>query len=242
MCYFKSNTANVQQVEARFQVAVHDPSRYLQRVRENGFNHLKSAVITQQKPGEVSFLRWGLIPSWVKDKASALELRTKTLNARAETLFEKASFKKSIESRRCLVIATGYFEWMHEGKKKIPHFLHLKDNEPFAMGGIYDSWVDPSTGEIVETYSVITTEANPLAARIHNSKQRMPFILPRELERIWLKENLSTFDLQEMLRPFPDEKMEAWQISENNWKQLDDQDPKILEPYVDPSSLQGSLF
>lgn len=142
----------------------------------NAFDNLSTPVITSQKPSDVQLYQWGLIPYWCRDEKQAAEVRAQTYNAKAETIFEKPSFRDSIGKRRCLIIVVGFYEWQHVKGKKYPYYIYLKNHEPFSIGGVYDVWVNKQTGEIINSYSVITTEANPLLAKIHNSKLRMPLI------------------------------------------------------------------
>src|ERR1051326_7982322 len=126
----------------------------------------------------LDWLQWGLIPSWAKDDS----IGSKMINARAETLAEKPSFKRLLRSRRCLIVADGFYEWKKEGKGKVPMFITLEDQEPFAFAGLWDSWRDPD-GQQIRTCTIITTEANELMAPIHN---RMPVILPAQAREEWL--------------------------------------------------------
>ena len=105
-----------------------------------------------------------------------------TLNARADTIFEKPSFREPIMKKRCIVPSTGYFEWRHEGANKIPYYIYVKDEPIFSMAGIYDRWLDKDTGEEHETFSIITTDTNSLTDYIDNTKHRMPAILTQEEE------------------------------------------------------------
>lgn len=146
-----------------------------EQYRVNAFTFPDYPIITADP--EVQSFKWGLIPFWVKDKKQADEIKRMTLNARADTIFQKPSFRDPIIKKRCIVPSTGYFEWRHEGDKKIPYYIYVKDESIFSMAGVYDSWLDKSTGEIVNTFSIIITDANPLTAYIHNTKHRMPAIL-----------------------------------------------------------------
>ncbi|MBN8701651.1 MAG: SOS response-associated peptidase [Bacteroidetes bacterium] len=179
----------------------------------NAFNYPKMPVIMDCRPKELSLVSWGLIPFWVKDMESAEILRKRTLNARIETAFEKPSFRDAIKRRRCLVPASGFFEWREFNKKKYPYFISLKEVPIFSFAGIHDSWVDKSTGEIVNTFSICTTEANPLMAKIHNTKLRMPVILHRELEKSWLDASSSKEDILKFSDPFEEQQMKAHTIS-----------------------------
>ena len=149
-------------------------------------------VIIDENPKIITHFNWGLIPSWANDD----KIRAVTLNAKVETLEEKASFKEVINNR-CLVIANGFYEWQWldaKGKNKIKYEIGHENEELFAFAGIYSKWLNGNTGNIVNTFSIVTTEANPLMAEIHNIKKRMPIILKKEDEQRWLQhENQKEF-------------------------------------------------
>ena len=163
-------------------------------------------VIIHEEKNELVMMKWGLVPRWTKD----IQTAKRPINARAETLSEKHYFKELLKNRRCLVPASGFFEWKNEGSKKIPFYLHLPKSPLFAFAGLYDRWTDPE-GNLLFTYTIITTEPNDLIAKIHN---RMPSILLPENEDRWLsKTPLSAGDLKEILTPFPAEDMSMYPVS-----------------------------
>lgn len=172
----------------------------------NGFKHPKMPVVTDLK---LKNMHWGLIPFWAKDD----QIKKYTLNARSETLFEKPSFKNRIRSHRCIIPATGFFEWQHTGNRKQPWFIRLKNQECFSFAGIWDEWSDRESGETFQTFSIITTPANPLLAEIHNSKKRMPAILTSDIEFEWPQKNLSAKEINEFLVPLKQEHFEAWPVA-----------------------------
>lgn len=197
-----------------------------EQYRVNAFSFPDCSVITSDP--EIQSYRWGLIPFWVKDEKQADEIKRMTLNARADTIFSKPSFREPIMKKRCIVPSTGYFEWRHEGDKKIPYYIFLKDEEIFSMAGIYDEWLDKTTGEIIKTFSIITTEANPLTAYIHNTKHRMPAILSQKDEEKWLDPTLEKSDIEQLLLPFSDDRMDTYTIN-NDFLRKKTDDPTILE-------------
>lgn len=155
-----------------------------------------------------TFFVWGLIPGWAKDPALGQNL----INARAETLGEKASFRGAYKYRRCLIFADGFYEWQAQpaSKNKIPHFIHLKNGAPFALAGLWEIWHSPDGGELASC-AIITTTPNALMATLH---ARMPVILPRSAWESWLSpEPRSPQELQEHLRPYPAQEMEAFPVS-----------------------------
>jgi putative SOS response-associated peptidase YedK len=128
-------------------------------------------------------MRWGLIPHWAKDEKMAYKM----INARVETLTQRPAFRSLLAAHRCLVPASGYYEWQEEGREKTPYYIHPQ-SEPFvAFAGLYDTWTKPD-GEDLYTFTIITTEADPFMERLHN---RMPVILSRELEDAWLDTELT---------------------------------------------------
>lgn len=192
----------------------------------NAFNFPKYPIITTSD--EVEIFNWGLIPFWVKNEEDADEIKRMTLNARADTIFEKPSFREPILKKRCIIPSTGYFEWRHEGAKKIPYFIHLKDEEIFSMAGVYDTWVNKATGTEHSTFSIITTDANPLTDYIHNTKHRMPAILSKEDEEKWLDSNLSKAEIASLLKPYDESLMDAY-IIRNDFIKKAPTDKTILQ-------------
>lgn len=164
-------------------------------------------VIANDTPKQLRLMRWGLVPVWAKDVA----IGNRMINARAETLAEKPSFKKPLERRRCLVLADGFYEWrIAAGRAKIPVRIVLKSREPFAFAGLWDLWRSPE-GREVATFTIITTRANEFLKPIHD---RMPAILRPEDEGKWLAAgSVDAATLVPLLRPYPTEKMEAYEVS-----------------------------
>lgn len=184
MCFFSQQSKSAQELQHRFNAKFEENHGYTPSLY-NGFTFPKTPVITHLEPRIIRMLNWGLIPQWAKDAS----FRKNTLNARMETIQEKPSFRDSL-SRRCLVLADGFFEWKwldEEGKQKQKYFISRPDHEAFAFAGLWSSWTDKSTGEIINTYTILTTEAKGLMREIHNSKKRMPVILSQEEEFGWLK-------------------------------------------------------
>jgi putative SOS response-associated peptidase YedK len=201
----------------------------------NAFDNPAMPVITDDKPDEIQFFHWGIIPNWVKDKASADKLRNSTLNAKSETIFEKASFKNSITKRRCLILCSGFFEWQKIKGKKYPYYISLKNDEVFVFGGIWSTWTDKETGEILNTYSVITTEANELVGSIHNTKKRMPLILEPENALKWIDKNLPEDEIKNLMKPFDTAKMKAHTVQKFiPTKPKDVENPEVIAYYYYP--------
>jgi len=159
-----------------------------------------AAVIHEDKNRLVNF-RWGLIPSWAKDPS----IGNKMFNARAETISEKPSFKNAFKKRRCLIIADAFYEWKTDGKKKIPIQICLKSKEPFGFAGLFEHWTSPE-GQLINSCTIITTEPNELIKPIHD---RMPIILPKDRESLWLNPEIQEpVLLLSLLKSYSSEEME----------------------------------
>jgi len=183
MCFFSKLSQPLSQIEQRFKAKAIDTQKF-EPSQYNGFSFPKTPVITNLSHDKIQFFQWGLIPTWSKDE----DIKKFTLNARIETLDTKPSFK-NIQNQRCLVIADGFYEWKWldpKGKEKQKYELSLPDQAIFSFAGLWSQWVNPQTGELIQTYTIITTQANALMSEIHNSKQRMPIILTQAYEYDWL--------------------------------------------------------
>lgn len=184
MCYNTKQTSRVTELEARFKAKLKDTSKKVSSERFVGFSYPETPVIASNGPKEISLFKWGLIPHWSKDS----DIQKFTLNAKIETLDEKPSFKDVVQ-QRCLVLVNGFYEWQwldKIGRRKLQYELSHENEEPFAMAGIWSQWQNPQSGELINSYSIVTTEADLFMAEIHNSKKRMPVILDKELEMEWL--------------------------------------------------------
>ena len=232
MCFYNSMSKKAKELAARYgrNLSVVEIAEKIleeqEQYRVNAFTFPDYPIITANP--EVQSFKWGLIPFWVKDKKQADEIKRMTLNARADTIFQKPSFREPIMKKRCIVPSTGYFEWRHEGNKKIPYYIYVKDEPIFSMAGIYDEWLDKTTGEVVKSFSIITTDPNSLTDYIHNTKHRMPAILSMEDEERWLDPKLAKTEIERLLRPFPPERMDAYVINYDFLKKKAD-DPTILD-------------
>jgi len=213
MCFFNSLSVNASALEKRFNAGFKEKEKFNPVSKGNAFGGISWPVITGEETQVINFQEWGLIPSWVKDVETAKKIRFQTLNARSETVFEKPSFRNSIKTRRCLIPSTGFYEWQHEGKKKIPWFIGIKDTDIFSMAGIWDEWVNLDTGEIFRGFSILTTKANSIMEKIHNTKKRMPVILLPEYERDWLKSDIDEKKVQDLCTSVEDKWVNATILS-----------------------------
>jgi putative SOS response-associated peptidase YedK len=157
---------------------------------------------------QLKMLHWGLIPSWAKDS----KMGSKLINARAETVAEKPSFRSAFRQRRCLVLADGFYEWQQqEDKQKQPFYFRMSDEHPFAFAGLWEHWEDKDTGKTIESCTLLTTEPNELMQSVHN---RMPVILEPKNYDIWLDPEVKNPELlQPFLHPYPAEEMTSFPVS-----------------------------
>lgn len=198
-------------------------------------------MIPGDAPSETKLMQWGLIPAWVRNQQKAAEIRKGTYNARAESLHEKASFREPLLKGRCLVLAHGFFEWQHIKGAKIPWYIKLKNDAPLAFAGLYDRWRDPDSGEVISSFSIITTRANPLMERIHNTKKRMPVILTPGSEKKWISGNISLQKAQQILLPLDNSKLHAHTVSSGLLRSTSDpSNPSIVKPFDYQET--GTLF
>jgi putative SOS response-associated peptidase YedK len=158
---------------------------------------------------EIAYMRWGLVPFWAKDS----KMSYSTVNAKAETVTANATFREAMKSRRCLVPADFFYEWAKlDAKRKQPYAIGMKDGTMFAFAGLWERWKDKSSGNVLETFTVITTDPNELMEKIHN---RMPVILkPADYQR-WLEPGDPQRLPIDLLKPFPADLMKAWKVSKD---------------------------
>lgn len=229
MCYHVSVKSNIKILEERFNASYQSEKEIKTYYHVSGFSHPILPVIRCDFPEFIKPCYWGLIPSWVKDEEHAKKMMDMTLNAKCETVFTLPSFRNSIRNRRCLVLVDGFFEWRTLSNKKYPYFIYLKKKEPFAMGGIYSDWINKETGEIVQTFSILTTPANLLLQKIHNVKLRMPLIISKENEKKWLQTELNENQINQMMQPFDDSKLMAHTISKLITSKTEDSNQEAVQ-------------
>ncbi len=237
MCGRSSLTLNEKQLEERFGSTFYseDLERYNPLPTFNIAPTHLHPVISMDDPEHFVYKQWGLIPFWAK----AASIGSKMINARVETILEKSVFKSTLKKQRCLVPFDGYYEWMKHGKTKIPHRITLKDSSAFAIAGLSASWKSP-TGEQIESFTVIT---QPASASIEHIHDRMPAILLKEQERLWLSDEISEAELLQLIQPLPDELLRFYTVSDAVNK-VSNNDPTLIEPfeYNEGNDKQLSLF
>ena len=209
MCGRFTNRAKPEQIKKEFKVGRKNPNLY-----EPRFNiapaQMVDVVLEPENERVLTELKWGLVPSWSKDAQTAKGL----INARAETITEKPSFREAFKNRRCIIPASGFYEWQKKGTGgKQPFYFYLNEKEVFGLAGLYEEWIDKESGETLETCTIITTEANDVLKPVHD---RMPVILKPESYNEWLDAKVKdTEKLQKLLVPYPVKEMSSHAVSTN---------------------------
>jgi len=232
MCYYTSVKTTASQLVADLNATFERADEFTGIVRANGFSHPGLPTLTMSETGRtLDLYTWGLIPHWVKDWESAVKLRKQTLNCVSEEVFEKPSFRDSIMKRRCIIPVTGFFEWKHVGKSKLPYYIHPKGQPYFYLMGLYNFWTNPATHDEMATFTILTGAANDLMTDIHNSKKRQPLMIDRQNIDAWLSNDLPKSSVQELMHPCDDREMAAYTIAGGT---ADSNDEQILEqvPYI----------
>jgi putative SOS response-associated peptidase YedK len=168
---------------------------------------MNSAVVTSKHPDRLQQYHFGLVPFWAQDTKIGLKM----FNARSETILETNSFKPLMEkNRRCLVLCDGFYEWEKAGKEKLPYRFSVPDRGVFAFAGLYSHWKDKRTEEWYQSFTIITTSSNKTVGKLHD---RMPVILSKEEENLWLADDVPVKDLTQLLDPYPDDEMDSYRVS-----------------------------
>ncbi|MDB5256367.1 MAG: hypothetical protein JWM14_1062 [Chitinophagaceae bacterium] len=201
MCGRFSLAKSKEELQKRFAVQIKTPIA----LQYNIAPMQSCAVITNQTPNELQFFQWGLIPSWSIDRSTAMNM----INARAESVYQKIPFKHIVKNQRCLVPSDGFFEWRKEGKNKVPYRFNLNNEEAFSYAGLWDSWKNEETGDVVNTFTIITTEANKVVKSVHD---RMPVILRKDLEKLWIAEDVTESQAESLLKPYDAEQMYSYAV------------------------------
>ena len=240
---------------------------FLKRELQIGFDYSLNAVLKPNEAKDnfdIVQMEWGFIPPYWKNREEVMKFRNGfkdgtgkwvqyiTLNAMCEEmLLPRKMYRDAALKRRCLVLSTGFFEWRHifplnkktgqpiKTSTKYPYYINLKEQDYFYMAGIWQPWTDQETGEYVETFSIVTTEANSLMQQVHNSKKRMPTILSDELAYEWMMEDLSEERILEIAASqFPAQKMKACTIAKEFRSALE---PAVPFEYEDLPAIELSL-
>lgn len=183
MCYHTKLTSDAQKLENRFNAKLEGD--YTPNEHYHGFTHPFTPIITNKDTSKIILSSWGLMPSYKYDRSH----QKFTLNAKIENIDSTPSYKDYTD-QRCLVIVNGFYEWQwldKAGKKKQKYLIEIENQEPFTLAGLWNDWIDKSTGEVISTYTIVTTEATGLMQEIHNSAKRMPMVLNPEEEKLWIE-------------------------------------------------------
>ncbi len=233
MCFTVSIFASTHVIETDTGSIFDHPEDYTPFFHVSAFTHASLPFITGAQPEHIGLLQWGLIPRWTKDEAAAKELRQMTLNARRETVYDKPSFRDAIVKRRGLLPVNAFVEWRQDGKIKQPHLVRLRGSELFTLGCIWEEWTNKISGEQQQTFSIVTTDANNLMSYVHNAKQRMPVIIPRDMRQAWLHAEDREI-VEPLMRPLEDGLLEAYPITrEVSRIKMNTTEIELLEPVGD---------
>ena len=204
----------------------------------SGFSHPEILIYTNRSPFFPEVATWGLVPYWIKHEEELKKIWNNTLNARGETIFVKPSFRDSAMHHRCIIYIDGFYEHHHFNKQTFPFYIQRIDNKPIALAGLYSEWNNPNSHGKIKTFSIVTTVGNQMMSKIHNNPNikgpRMPLILSEELENSWLNPIEKETDIQnikELIKPFPEEKLQAYTTRKLRGKEYIGNVDKISEAY-----------
>lgn len=207
-------------IEKRFKAEVQKSEAEKYQANTNVSHGNLAPVITNKTPNQVQFFQFGFTPSWAKKQSYVINARAEGDHNKeddpkytgAKGIINKPMFRNAIRRQRCLVIADCFIEGPKKERLNKPHVVYLQGHQrPFAFAGIWDHWANPETGEIIHSFAIITTTANSLIQKIGH--HRSPVILPREMEEVWLSDDISLGDSLELLKPYPAHEMNAYPIS-----------------------------
>ncbi|MSQ40616.1 MAG: SOS response-associated peptidase [Dehalococcoidia bacterium] len=222
MCGRYTLIADLGELAERFQFPVPDLD-LRPRYNVSPSQDVLAVVSTSSGEREAAVLHWGLVPFWAKDSKVGYRM----INAVGETVADKPAFKNAFRRRRCLVLADGFYEWRKEAGSKVPMRIGVRGWEPFAFAGLWESWTNKETGEVLRSCTIITCPPNELMAPIHN---RMPVILPEGAETTWLNPAIEdSAVLKDLLVPFPSDRMEAYPVS-TLVNSLRNDTPLVIQP------------
>jgi putative SOS response-associated peptidase YedK len=215
MCFTVNVNIVKEELEKRYGGELIDHDNYRPSYYYHAFSFPELPVVVRHPSGDNMLrpARWGLIPSWTGSVGEAEKIRKMTLNARSESILEKPAFADSFSRRRCLLPVHGFYEWKHEGSKKIPYYIYHPSEKIMSIAAIYDRWSMPDKSRDIYTFSVITTSANKMMSEIHNTKMRMPVIIDPGNEEKWLYGGTRPGELADLMRTYPDDILKAHTIS-----------------------------
>ncbi len=242
MCYHIFHKLTAKYLREKYKAEADKALDNIKFYHVSGFTHPQLPLLTQENKKEFNLFHWGLIPSWCPNEEKAYEFSNMALNAKAETIFEKPMFRDGVTCKRCILPVNGFYEWHEFNKVKYPYFIYPENDEVFTLGCISDSWTDKLTGEILNTFAIVTTEANSIMAEIHNKKKRMPLILDEEGWGKWINNSSSVMEIKELMKPAPSEWLKFHTISKVISNPAKDSNyPEIIEELRYPE-LENKLF
>lgn len=215
--------------------------------QQSGFNHPAVLIYTRENPDNPVMAWWGLVPEHTINSIAQKKIWNSTLNARGEDMFDTYSFKKPARTKRCLFCVDGFFEHYHFKGKTYPYYIHRADNEPMTLAGLWAEWTDKETGQTLKTFTIITTKANELMAKIHNNpnavEPRMPLILPDDAIDDWLIGDVTNDTEKQrilsLVRPYNAEELEAYTVPRLMGKTGVGNSPDALKKKNYPELLQN---
>jgi putative SOS response-associated peptidase YedK len=190
VCYSNSSTSENIELAQKYRKQIPQNLPNVKYHHASGFTFPEWPVINNSY--HIQIMNWGLVPSWFRGQK--IEIASKTLNCRSESVESKVSFKNLIHSNRCVIPSSGFFEWQQIGSIKAPHFIYSPNSEILSMAGLWDININTETGEIYQSFTILTTEANEFMSQIHNTKKRMPVLLPDSEIQNWLEGRLNWED------------------------------------------------
>ncbi len=215
----------------------------------NGFDHPELIIFQKKEEGwDLTSSQWGLIPDWVHDEQKARSLWNSTLIARGESMFEKPSFEKPAKSNRCVLPVDGFYEHFHKNNKTFPHYIQRKDGKRLLIGALSNDWKHPVTGELISTFSIVTTKANDFMASIHNNPKipeaRMPLFIDEHNANDWISGSQST--VEALIQPDATQRLTSKTVKPLRGKLYIGNRPEIMEEHnyseLNDEEEQLSLF
>ena len=236
MCYSNSSTSKNIDLSKRYEKESPKGLSETPIYYQSGFAFSNWRIITESD--QIASMKWGLVPAWFNG-SDPKEISAMTLNSRVETAADKPSFKHLVSRNRCIVPSNGFFEWQLNGKVKIPYFIYPKNDFVFSFAGLFDTWMDSNSGIVLNTFTILTCEANSLMAEIHNTKKRMPCILNKDCEKNWLN---GLLPLSDLVVPFSENIMNAHEVQKSLLLSSDNNLPEAQLPAFNATYEQGELF
>ncbi|MBK8882430.1 MAG: SOS response-associated peptidase [Bacteroidales bacterium] len=241
MCFTVNVNLIKEELENRYGATLIDPDKYRPSYYYHAYALPSIPSVCSPEPTKIRVLKWGLIPSWTRSPEDADIIRYKTFNARSESIDTKPSFSSSVKSKRCIIPVKGFFEWQHSGKTKTPFYIFHSNNEILSLAGVFDDWVDSSTGELYLLSPLLQLMQMTLWLKFITPLKRMPVILDKQSEEIWIKQSSTLSDALSVLRPYPSDLLQAHTVSPLiNDRGADRNTPEVIKPYTYPSG--NTLF